>query len=38
VRPQTVDTLIDAIAQGLPLISPDDAIGFFTHAGLLNLD
>jgi len=38
MRPQTVDTLIDAIAQGLPLISPDDAIGFFTRAGLLNLD
>jgi len=34
VRAQT----LDAIARALDLISPEDAIGLFTHAGLLNLD
>ncbi len=38
VRAQTVDTLLDAIAHALDSISPYDAIGFFTHAGFLNLD
>lgn len=38
VRAQTLDALLDAIARGLDLISPQDAIGFFTNAGLLNLD
>lgn len=38
VRAQTVDALLDAIADGLRLISPFDAIAFFAHAGLLNLD
>ena len=35
---QTVETLIDAIAVALTTVSPLDAIGFFTNAGLLNLD
>src|SRR4051812_39016393 len=35
---QTVETLIDALAQALTTISPFDAIGFFTNAGFLNLD
>jgi transposase len=38
VRAQTVDALIDAIADALRLITPYDAIGFFTDAGFLNLD
>ena len=38
VRAQTVDTLIDAIADALRTITPFDAIGFFTDAGFLNLD
>jgi transposase len=38
VRAQTLDALIDAISQALDTISPFDAIGFFTHAGFLNLD
>lgn len=38
VRAQTVETLIEAIAQALDTITPYDAIGFFTHAGFLNLD
>lgn len=38
VRAQTVDALIDAIAQALRLITPYDAIGFFTDAGFFNLD
>lgn len=38
VRAQTVDALLDAIAQGIQRITAADAIGFFTHAGLLNLD
>jgi len=38
VRAQTVDSLIDAIAQALDTITPEDAIGYFTNAGLLNLD
>lgn len=38
VRAQTVDALIEAIAQALDTITPDDAIGFFTQAGFLNLD
>ena len=38
VGTQIVDTLLDAIAHALDSISPYDAIGFFTHAGFLNLD
>lgn len=38
LRAQTVDALIDSIAQALVSISPFDAIGFFTDAGFLNLD
>jgi hypothetical protein len=38
LRAQTVETLIDAIADALSTITPYDAIGFFAHAGLLNLD
>ena len=38
IRAQSVDTLIDAIAQAIDTITPYDAIGFFTNAGLLNLD
>ena len=38
VRAQTVETLIDAIADALRTISPYDAIGFFSDAGFLNLD
>jgi len=34
----TLDALIDAIAAALSTITPYDAIGFFTDAGLLNLD
>jgi transposase len=37
-RAQTVDALIDAIADALRSITPFDAIGFFTQAGFLNLD
>jgi len=37
-RAQTVDALLDAIAHALRLITPYDAIGYFTQAGLLNLD
>ena len=37
-RAQTVETLIDAIADALRSITPYDAIGFFTQAGFLNLD
>jgi transposase len=37
-RAQTVETLIDAIADALRSITPFDAIGFFTQAGFLNLD
>lgn len=38
VRAQTVEALIDAIADALPTVTPYDAIGFFTNAGFLNLD
>ncbi len=38
VRAQTVETLMDAIAQALASLSPYDAIGYFINAGLLNLD
>jgi transposase len=38
VRAQTLDALIDAIAQALDLISPFDAIGYFSDCGFLNLD
>ena len=38
LRAQTVDALLDAIVQALAAITPDDAIGYFTHAGFLNLD
>ena len=38
VRAQTVDALIQAIADALQTITPYDAIGFFVDAGLLNLD
>jgi len=38
VRAQTVDPLIEAIAQALSLITPYDAIRFFTDAGFLKLD
>ena len=37
-RAQTLETLIDAIDQALQTITPFDALGFFTNAGLLNLD
>lgn len=38
VRAQTVEALMEAIHHALDSISPYDAIGFFTHAGFLNLD
>lgn len=38
LRAQTVDALLDAIAQALQAITPWEAIGYFTNAGLLNLD
>ncbi len=38
VRAQTFDALVTALASVLDTISPCDAIGFFTHAGFLNLD
>lgn len=38
IRAQTVDTLIDAIADALRTISAYDAIGFFVKAGFLNLN
>lgn len=38
LRAQTGEALIDAIADALTTITPYDAIGFFTHAGFLNLD
>lgn len=38
LRAQTVDALINAIAQALAAITPFDALGFFTQAGFLNLD
>ncbi len=37
-RMQSFDTLLNAIAQALRTISPNDAIGFFTACGFLNLD
>lgn len=38
LRAQTIETLIDAIADALSTITPYDAIGFFADAGFLNLD
>src|SRR3972149_3613400 len=38
LRAQTVDALMEAIADALRTITPYDAIGFFTQAGFLNLD
>ena len=38
LRAQTVEALIDAIADALATITPYDAIGFFADAGFLNLD
>jgi len=38
IRAQTVDALLDAIAEALQAITPDDAIGYFINARLLNLD
>ena len=35
---QTLDTLLQAIAQALDTITPCDAIGYFTNAGFFNLD
>jgi transposase len=35
---QTVEDLMDAMAEALCSITPYDAIGFFTQAGFLNLD
>lgn len=35
---QTVEALLTAIARALDAITPWDAIGYFTNAGLLNLD
>lgn len=37
-RAQTIDTLITAIRHALDTITPIDAIGFFAHAGFLELD
>jgi transposase len=34
----TIETLIDAIARGLSLISPVDALGWFISCGFFNLD
>lgn len=38
LRAQTVEALMNAILQALDAITPCDAIGYFTNAGLLNLD
>jgi len=38
MRAQFLDALIDAIATALDLISPFDAIGYFTNCGFFNLD
>ncbi len=38
LRAQTVDALLDAIAQALEAITSSDAIGYFANAGFLNLD
>lgn len=38
LRAQTVDALLEAIVQALDAITPWNAIGYFTNAGLLNLD
>ncbi len=38
LRANTVDALLDAIVQALDAITPRDAIGYFTNAGLFNLD
>ena len=37
-KAQTLETLIEAITQGLLTISKTDAIGWFTTCGFLNLD
>lgn len=37
LRPKTLETLLDAIAQALATISPTDALGFFTSCGYLNI-
>ncbi len=37
-KAHTLETLIEAITQGLFIISDLDAIGWFTHCGFLNLD
>lgn len=37
LRAQTLDTLVEAIAQALATISPLDALGFFTDCGFLNI-
>ncbi len=37
-RADTFDALLTAIDQALIQVSPDDAIGFFTDCGFLNLD
>jgi transposase len=37
-RAQTLDALYEVIAQAVQTITPYDAIGYFTHAGFLNLD
>ena len=38
LRAQTVDTLINAIAQAVDTITPQNARGYFTHAGFSNLN
>jgi transposase len=38
LRAQTVEALLDAIVQALDAITAEDAIGYFTNAGFLNLD
>lgn len=38
VRAQTIDALISAIEQAFDRVTPEDAIGFFTNAGFLELD
>jgi transposase len=38
LRAQTFDTLLPAIHHALDTISPCDAIGYFAHAGFLELD
>jgi len=33
VKARTLDTLLDAISEGLDLISKDDIAGWFEHSG-----